>query len=76
MAEGKAAGCWTVGLAASGNEMGLDAAAYAALPDDERKLRLARAEAALRAAGADFVITDVSQLLPVVHEIAARISAP
>lgn len=75
MAEGKAAGCWTVGLAASGNEMGLDLDAYAALGDDERRTRLAAAEKALRAAGADFVIEDVSQLMPVVHEIAGRIAA-
>jgi phosphonoacetaldehyde hydrolase len=73
MAEGKAAGCWTVGLAASGNEMGLDQAAYAALPEDARRARLVEAEKALRAAGADFVIEDVSQLMPVVHEIAQKI---
>ena len=30
---------------------------------------------ALKDAGADFVIEDVSQLLPVVHEIARRIAA-
>ncbi|MBS0362703.1 MAG: phosphonoacetaldehyde hydrolase [Proteobacteria bacterium] len=75
MAEGKAAGCWTVGLAASGNEMGLDPQAYNALPEAERKARLAEAERALRAAGADFVIEDVSQLMPLVHEIAGRIAA-
>ena len=74
MAEGKAAGCWTVGLAGSGNEMGLDEAAYVALGDDERRTRLAGAEAALRAAGADFVIEDVSKLMPVVHQIARQIA--
>ncbi|MBS0331149.1 MAG: phosphonoacetaldehyde hydrolase [Proteobacteria bacterium] len=75
IAEGKTAGCWTVGLAGSGNEMGLDLEAYAALPQDERRARLAEAERALRAAGADFVIENVSQLMPVVHEIARRIAA-
>ena len=75
MAEGKAAGCWAVGLSASGNGVGLDAAAYAALSPDERRARLAVAETSLRAAGADFVIEDVSQLLPVVREIAERIAA-
>ncbi|HEY3951618.1 phosphonoacetaldehyde hydrolase [Phenylobacterium sp.] len=74
MAEGKAAGCWTVGLAASGNEMGLDEAAYAALSGAERSARLAAAATVLRGAGADFVIEDVSQLMPVIHEIAQRIS--
>ncbi len=73
--EGRLAGCWTVGLSASGNGVGLDLDAYRALGPGERLQRLARAEAALRAVGADFVIEDVSALLPVVKEIAGRIAA-
>jgi phosphonoacetaldehyde hydrolase len=73
--EGRLAGCWTVGLSASGNGMGLDPEALAALAPEERRARLAHAEAELKGAGADFVIEDVSQLLPVVHEIAGRIEA-
>jgi phosphonoacetaldehyde hydrolase len=71
--EGRLAGCWTVGVAASGNGVGLDLAALAALSTDTRRERVARAEADLRAAGADYVIDDVSQLLRVVNEIAGRI---
>jgi len=74
IAEGHSAGCWTVGLSGSGNEVGLDLAGYRALGDVERRAALAEAEATLRAAGADFVIEDVSQLMPVVHEIARRIA--
>jgi phosphonoacetaldehyde hydrolase len=74
MEEGRSAGCWTVGLSASGNGMGLDRDDYLALAPEERAARLAVAEKALKAAGADFVIEDVSQLLPVVHEIAQRIA--
>ena len=73
--EGRLAGCWTVGLSASGNGVGLDLESYAALAPDDRRERLARAEAALKGAGADFVIEDVSQFLPIVHEIARRIAA-
>jgi phosphonoacetaldehyde hydrolase len=73
--EGRLAGCWTVGLSASGNGVGLDLETYAALEPDDRRERLAAAERALRAAGADFVIEDVSQLPSVVHEIAQRIAA-
>ena len=73
--EGRLAGCWTVGLSASGNGMGLSEPEYAALAPDERRQRLAISEAALRAAGADFVIEDVSHLLPVIQEIASRIEA-
>jgi phosphonoacetaldehyde hydrolase len=73
--EGRLAGCWTVGLSGSGNGVGLDLESYAALPPEERRKRLAAAEAPLRAAGADFVIEDVSAMMPVVHEIAAKIEA-
>jgi phosphonoacetaldehyde hydrolase len=71
--EGRLAGCWTVGLSASGNGMGLDQDSFAALEPGERQLRLSRAEQQLREAGADFVIQDVSHLMPVVYEIARRI---
>ena len=73
--EGKEAGCWTVGIAASGNGVGLDRDALLALPDADRAARIASAAKELTDAGADFVIDDISQLMPVVHEIARRISA-
>jgi phosphonoacetaldehyde hydrolase len=72
--EGKLAGCWTVGLSASGNGVGLDHKALAALTPVDRQERLARAEAELRAAGADYVIEDVSQLPGIVRDIARRIA--
>ena len=73
--EGKYAGCWTVGLAASGNGVGLDLDAFHALPDAERRERIARSAAELEAAGADYVIDDISQLPAIVREIAHRIAA-
>jgi phosphonoacetaldehyde hydrolase len=73
--EGRLAGCWTVGLSASGNGVGLDRESFLALSSEERHLKLMKSEMTLRDAGADFVIEDVSQLMPVVHEIARRISA-
>jgi phosphonoacetaldehyde hydrolase len=73
--EGRAAGCWTVGISASGNGVGLDLDAYWALSAEDRDQRLAQSEADLKAAGADFVIPDVSRLMPVVQDIARRISA-
>jgi phosphonoacetaldehyde hydrolase len=75
IAEGRHAGCWTVGVAASGNAVGLDAAELAALDAEDRARRIAAATAELREAGADFVIDDVSHLLPVIHRIAAAIEA-
>ena len=73
--EGRSAGCWTVGLSASGNGVGLDLEAFTALPAEERERRLAESEAVLRAAGADYVVSDISQLMPVVQDIARRIAA-
>jgi phosphonoacetaldehyde hydrolase len=75
IAEGRHAGAWTVGIAASGNAVGLDALEFAALDAETRAARVAAASAALRAEGADYVIDDVSHLLPVIHEIAAAIEA-
>ena len=73
--EGRLAGCWTVGLSASGNGVGLDLDAFSALDERERHQKVSASEAELRAAGADFVIEDVSRLMPVVREIANRIAA-
>jgi len=63
VAEGRAAGCYTVGLAASGNGVGLSAAELAALPATERAERVGRSRAALYAAGADIVIDSVADLI-------------
>jgi len=73
--EGKAAGAWTVGLAASGNGVGLSHDDLLALPADERERRVAAAAAELRAAGADYVIDSVADLWPVLETIVARIDA-
>ncbi len=75
IAEGREAGCWTIGVAASGNAVGLPAAGLAALDPADREARIAAAAASLHAEGADFVIDDVSHLLPVIHQIAAAIAA-
>jgi phosphonoacetaldehyde hydrolase len=64
VAEGRAAGCLTVGVAASGNGVGLSADALAALPALERNARIAAAGKALYAAGADLVVDSVADLVP------------
>jgi len=73
--EGRAAGTWTVGVAASGNGVGLDHEALVALAPDERERRVADAAAALREAGADYVVDSVADLWPVIEMIAKRIEA-
>lgn len=73
--EGRLAGCWTVGITSSGNGVGLTREELDALDPTDRAERLARAAAELTAAGADFIIEDVSQLMGVVEEIARRLVA-
>lgn len=62
IAEGVAAGCVTVGVALSGNHVGLTPAELAALSEGEVAALCDCAAAALRAAGADHVIDTVADL--------------
>ena len=62
MAEGRNAGMTALGVTATGNEVGLDQAALASLPEAERRLRLDDAAARLRAGGAHDVIASVAEL--------------
>jgi phosphonoacetaldehyde hydrolase len=66
------AGAWAIGVAESGNEFGLPLDQFKALPQSERTERAARAKDRLLAAGADFVIASVAELLPVLDEIENR----
>ncbi len=75
IAEGRAAGSWTVGVAASGNGVGLTHDALLALSPADRAARVAAAADALRRAGADYVVDSVADLWPVVETIGARIAA-
>ena len=61
-AEGLAAGVWTVGIAASGNGVGLSRESLDALSATERATRIARARQALTDAGAHAVIDTVADL--------------
>ena len=74
IAEGRAAGAWTVGVAASGNGVGLSEAALDTLTPEERRDRIGIAAADLRSAGADYVIDSVAHLWPVIETIAERIT--
>ena len=62
IAEGKAAGAFTVGVA-SGNTLALSPEAFSALSVAERASRVSAACEALRAAGADMVIDSVADLV-------------
>ena len=72
--EGLRAGVWTIGVARTGNMIGLSAEDFAALAPAEQATRLeTRADAALSAAGAHEVIDAVADCEPALDEIEARI---
>jgi phosphonoacetaldehyde hydrolase len=72
VAEGRAAGCFTVGVCASGNGVGLSQAELENLGAHERNERLCAAADRLRNAGAHLVIETVADLLPALANQAQR----
>jgi len=72
--EGLNGGTWTVGVAVSGNAFGMSEAEVKALPADEFAARRRAAIDKLKAAGAHYVIDSVADLMPVVHDIDARLA--
>jgi len=71
--EGLHAGVWTVGVARTGNMLGLAESELAALPQTELKPRLAAARERLRAAGAHYVVDSFADCLRVIEEINRRL---
>ena len=72
--EGLNAGMWTIGLAKSGNELGMNEKEIAALPADRLQARLERASQRLAAAGAHYVVDTIADVLPVIDRIQERIA--
>jgi phosphonoacetaldehyde hydrolase len=72
--EGLNAGMWTVGLAVSGNEVGLSLEDWQALPDAEKKMRRERAHLRMRQGGAHYVVDDISGLMPCLDDIERRLA--
>jgi phosphonoacetaldehyde hydrolase len=74
IAEGLNAGTWTVGVAISGNAVGLSLAEWQALDTARQQALRERAVAQLKADGAHYVIDSVAELLPALDEIEARLA--
>jgi phosphonoacetaldehyde hydrolase len=70
IAEGKAAGAFTVGVA-SGNALGLSLEGLQALSSHQREVRLASARQELRSAGADLVVDSVADLVSALETVAS-----
>ncbi len=69
------AGMWAVGVAATGNEIGLSRSELDALPDEERRRRIDAARTRLIAAGAHYVVDSADCIQPVLDEIESRLAA-
>lgn len=74
IAEGLAAGCWTVGVTASGNAVGLSLAEWRALDGAAQAVHRERASAELRRAGAHEVIDTIADLPDALVRLAARVA--
>jgi phosphonoacetaldehyde hydrolase len=72
--EGLNAGMWTIGLAKTGNEIGLNEQEIAELPADELKVKLERAYKRMYQTGAHYVVDGISDVPPLLDEINARLS--
>ena len=73
--EANAAGSWAIGVAMSGNAVGLAREELASRDAAERARLRERAGKELRRAGAHYVVDSVADLLPVVGEIGDRLAA-
>jgi phosphonoacetaldehyde hydrolase len=73
--EGLAAGTWTVGITASGNEVGLSLEEWLTLSPADRRVRADRAGDVLRRVGAHYLIDTVADLVPVIDQIEQRMAA-
>lgn len=71
--EGLNAGCWTVAVARSGNELGLSDVEAAAVPARELEQRLITVRQRLLAGGAHVVIDTIAELPVALDQIAQRL---
>ena len=71
--EGLNAGMWTVGLAISGNEVGLPLQEWQALSEDDKRIKRERAYRRMLQSGAHYTIDTIADLMPCIDDIARRL---
>lgn len=72
--EGLNAGTWTIGLAKTGNEVGLNLEEIQALDPQVLAQKLATARDGLAKSGAHYVVDGIIDILPVIDDIEARLA--
>ncbi|HFD15035.1 MAG TPA: phosphonoacetaldehyde hydrolase [Rhodospirillales bacterium] len=71
--EGLNAGMWSIGLAVSGNEVGLSLEEWKALPAEEQEARRQRAYRNMLRGGAHYVVDDITGVPACIEDIEQRI---
>ena len=71
--EGLSAGMWTIGLAVSGNEVGLNLKDWNALPKEVQEAKRQRAYVRMHQCGSHYVVDSIADLIPCIDDIQARI---
>jgi len=71
--EGLNAGMWTIGLAVSGNEVGMMLDEWRALPPAEQKIKRDRAYTRMQQCGAHYTVDTIADIMPCIDDIQARI---
>jgi phosphonoacetaldehyde hydrolase len=72
--EGLNAGTWSVGVAGTGNGLGVAASEFQSLEPEQQAERLRKARMELQGAGAHYVIDTLEELPSVVSEVEARLN--
>lgn len=72
--EGLNAGMWTIGLAVSGNEVGMPLDEWKALPEVEQQAKRRRAYARMWQCGAHYTVDTIADIMPCIDDIQRRIS--
>jgi phosphonoacetaldehyde hydrolase len=74
IAEGLNAGMWSIGLAKTGNELGLTEQEVVALEPEVLKAKLDRAYHRMHQAGAHYVVDTIAEVPPILDHINARLA--
>ncbi|HJN15260.1 MAG TPA: phosphonoacetaldehyde hydrolase [Armatimonadota bacterium] len=72
--EGLNAGMWTIALAKTGNEVGLNEEEIAALDAEVLERKLTRARDRMAMAGAHYVVDSIGDIMPCIDDINARMA--
>ena len=72
--EGLSAGMWTIGVAVSGNEVGLSLKEWKKLSKVEQAPRRAAAYERLAQSGAHYVVDSIADIMPCIDDIEARLA--